>query len=68
MKQPTAQFYLELSTEDGQNYRLQKISKIEKQLIIERAARKTLYKKYKRGINITDGFDSALISTRLVSD
>ena len=36
MKQPTAPIYPELPTEDGQNYRLQKISEIEKQLIKER--------------------------------
>ena len=50
MKQPTAPLYPELSTEDGQTYRLQKISEIEKQLITERDARKALYKKYKREI------------------
>ena len=55
-----------MPTEDGQNYRLQKISEIEKQLITERDARKTLYKKYKRGINITDGVDSALISASVI--
>ena len=60
MKQPTAPLYPELPTEDGQNYRLQKISEIEKQLITERDARKALYKQYKRGINITDGVDTAL--------
>ena len=54
MKQPTAPLYPELPIEDGQNYRLQKISEIEKQLITERDARKALYKKYKRGINTTD--------------
>ena len=54
------------STEDGQNYRLLKISEIEKQLIKERDARKALYKKYKRGINITDGVDTTLISAGLV--
>ena len=47
MKQPTAPLYPELSTEDGQNYRLQKISEIENQLKAERNARKALYKKYK---------------------
>ena len=36
MKQPTAPLYPELPVEDGQNYRLSKISEIEKQLIIER--------------------------------
>ena len=55
-----------MPTEDGQNYRLQKISEIEKQLITERDARKALYKKYKRGINITDGVDTAFFSTSVI--
>ena len=66
MKQPTAPLYPELSTEDGQTYRLQKISEIEKQLITERDARKALYKKYKRGINTTDGVDTVFISASLL--
>ena len=66
MKQPTAPLYPELSTEDGQNYRLQKISEIEKQLITERDARKALYKKYKRGINTTDGVDTVFISASII--
>ena len=67
MKQPTApSLYPELPSEDGQNYRLQKISDIEKTLINERNIRKALYKKYKRGINITDGIDSILISTSVI--
>ena len=78
MKQPTAptqpNLYPELPTgqspgtlvDDGQNYRLQKISEIEKTLITERDARKSLYKKYKRGINITDGVDTGLISTSII--
>ena len=36
MKQPTAPLYPELPTEDEQNYRLQNISEIEKQLITEK--------------------------------
>lgn len=66
MKQPTAPLYPELPVEDGQNYRLQKISEIEKTLINERDVRKALYKKYKRGINITDGVDTGLISTSVI--
>ena len=67
MKPSTAPpIYPELPTEDGQNYRLQKISEIEKQLIKERDARKALYKKYKRGINITDGVDTTLISAGVI--
>ena len=67
MKQPTApNLYPELPIEDGQNYRLQKISEIERTLINERDMRKSLYKKYKRGINITDGVDTALISASVI--
>ena len=67
MKQPTApNLYPELPIEDGQNYRLQKISEIERTLINERDMRKSLYKKYKRGINITDGVDSGLISASVI--
>ena len=66
MKQPTAPLYPELPTENGQNYRLQKISEIEKQSITERDTRKALYKKYKRGINITDGVDTTLISASVI--
>lgn len=66
MKQPSVPLYPELPVEDGQNYRLQKISEIEKTLINERDVRKALYKKYKRGINITDGVDTGLISTSVI--
>ena len=67
MKQPTApNLYPELPIEDGQNYRLQKISEIERTLINERDMRKSLYKKYKRGINITDGVDTGLISVSVI--
>ena len=69
MKQPTAPVLentiypmLEEEEDAGQNYRLQKISEIEKTLKEERDTRKTLYKRYKRGINIMDGIDTALIS------
>ena len=66
MKQPTTPpIYPELPIEDGQNYRLQKISEIEIKLLKERDA-KALYKKYKRGMNATDGVDIALISTSVV--
>ena len=65
MKQPTApSLYPELP--DGQNYRLQKISEIEKTLIKERDNRQSLYKKYKRGINATDGVDTTLISGSVI--
>ena len=69
MKQPTAPMYPVLSTEDStpqQNYRLQKISELEKELTKERDVRKTLYKKYKRGSNITNGVDPVLISAGVI--
>ena len=66
MKQPTAPIYPELPSEDGQSYRLQKISEIEKQLIKERDVRKALYKKYNRAINFTDSIDTTLISASVI--
>ena len=62
MKQPTAPvIYPELPIEDGQNYRLQKISEIERQSMRQREARKALGR-----INLTDGVDTALISTSVI--
>ena len=67
MKPPTAPpLYPELPTEDGQNYRLKKISEIEQTLIRERDNRQSLYKKYKRSINMTDGVDTTLISGSVI--
>ena len=73
MKQPSApNIYPDLTEsaeillDDGQNYRLQKISEIERVLIRESEIRKSLYKKYKRGINITDGVDTLLISSSVI--
>jgi hypothetical protein len=67
MKQPTApNLYSELPSEDGQNYILQKISEIKKTFVNETNTRKSLYKKYKRGINITDGVDTTLISGSVI--
>ena len=67
MKQPTApSLYPELLVEDGQNYKLQKISDMEQTLIKERDNRQSLYKKYKRGIKATDGVDTTLISGSVI--
>ena len=69
MKQPTVPIYPELPSEDGQNYRLQKISEIEKQLIRERErerCKKGFIQRYMRGINFTDGIDITLISTSVI--
>ena len=66
MKQPTAPIYPDLPSEDAQNYRLQKISEIEKQLIKERDVRKALYKKYNRAINFTDSIDTTFISASVI--
>ena len=66
MKQPTAPIYPELPSEDGQYYRLQKISEIEKQLIREKDVTKALYKKYNRAIILTDSIDMTLISASVI--
>ena len=67
MKQPSApNLYPDLPNEDWQNYKLQKISEIEQKLTNETEARKTLYKKYNLGINITDGIDTTLISASVI--
>ena len=66
MKQSTAPIYPELPSEDGQNYLLQKISDIEKQLIRQRDVRKALYKKYNRAISFTDSIDTTLISASVI--
>ena len=47
MKKPSASIYPDLSNEDGQNYKLQKISEIEKQLIRERGVQEKYYILYK---------------------
>ena len=62
---PVLEENVTLGTDNSQNYRLQKISEIEKTLINERDTRKALYKRYKRGINIMDGIDSGLISASI---
>jgi len=67
MKKPSApNLYPELPVEDGQNYRLTKISEIEKILTHEKDKRLSLYKKYKRGVNITDGLDTGMITSSVV--
>ena len=63
---PSANIYPDLPVEDGQNYRLQKISEIEKTLITERDNRKDLYKRYNRWVNVTDGVDSTLMMGSVV--
>ena len=45
-----------------QSYRLQEISRLRKHLEDERDKRSQLHKKYRRGINILDGFDTALLT------
>jgi hypothetical protein len=78
MKQPSApelegpsvpeynKLYPSLPVEDGQNYRLQKITEIENKLIKERNDRESLYKKYKRVVNITDGVDTAFLTGGII--
>ena len=51
--------------EDASAYRLHKISELEKFLECERDARCVMYKKYKRGINVIDGVDTAMACASL---
>lgn len=55
-----------MKEQNVEDYRLQKILEIERTLISEREMRKLMYKKYKRGINITDGVDTAFISLSVI--
>ena len=54
-----------LSHTEGMSYRLQKISEIQKQLEEERDQRSAIYKKYRRGVNIVDGVDTALVAASI---
>jgi hypothetical protein len=51
--------------DEGNHYRLQKISEIQQQLEKEIDVRRALYKKYRRGINAVDGVDTALVAASL---
>ena len=53
--------YPPLESADG--HRLQHIAKVKFHLEKERNFRASLYKKYKRGVNIVDGIDTALATT-----
>ena len=52
--------------DDGQTYRLQRIREIETEFRRDIETRKSLYKKYKRILNTTDGVDVTLISGGVV--
>ena len=53
----------EFKTDLEQNYKLTKISEIQKDLEKERDFRAVMYKKYKRGINTIDATDAVLVTT-----
>ena len=62
-KAPTApSLYPDL---DGQDYRLTKISEVQKDIEKEIEYRTTLYKKYRRGINVVDAADAGLLTVSL---
>jgi len=46
---------------DGSTHRLQRVREIEQRLENEQKKRASLYKKYRRAINIVDGVDSTLL-------
>ena len=53
------------TTPDSQSYRLQHISEIQHRLKKEQEIRASLYKKYHRGENACDGFETALAAVGL---
>lgn len=53
--------------QDVVSFRLQKIGELQERLEGERGERATLYKKYRRGINLTDGIDTALTTVGMAS-
>ena len=55
--------YPPLESADG--HRLQDIAEVKFRLEKERNFRASLYKKYKRGVNIVDRIDTALATTRV---
>ena len=44
----------------GDNHRLQHVAEVKFRLEKERNFRASLYKKYRRGVNVVDGLDTAL--------
>ena len=48
-----------------EQYRLQHISRLQRQLEEERDLRAALYKKYHRGVNVLDGIDTTLITVSM---
>ena len=53
------------SQQQDQYFRLQEISRLRKHLEDEKDKRSQLYKKYRRGINVVDAVDAALISASM---
>lgn len=56
---------LPAAEDDGQSYRLQKISEIHDQLEQQRDARSALYKKYRKAINAVDSIDTTLTAASI---
>ena len=54
-----------LVANEQKTYRLQHISRLQRQLEEERDLRAALYKKYHRGVNVLDGIDTTLITVSM---
>lgn len=67
MSIPTApQLYPNMpETETDQSYRLRHIADLQHRLETERDSRATVYKKYRRAVNVIDGIDTGLAATSL---
>jgi hypothetical protein len=63
---PSAPIYPELpDAPPDQSYRLHEVARLKKHLEDERDKREALYKKYRRGVNILDGVDTALFTASM---
>ena len=52
---------------DGGSFRLQTIGELQTWLEAQRDGRAALYKKYRRGVNVADGIDTALVATGMAA-
>ena len=62
---PVGPIYPKLDSDQGSDYRLAAIRDLENRLERERDERAKLYKKYRKVVNVIDGFDTAMVASSL---
>ena len=62
---PVEPIYPKLDSDQGSDYRLAAIRDLENRLERERDERAKLYKKYRKVVNVIDGFDTAMVAASL---